>query len=132
MADMKVAIIDAEIVGATKHRFPNLCSMKLSSYHKSMGDVVVLKTDYENLSSYDKVYISKVFTKTIVPDEVLLLDMSSTAALGSFTTRLPPSRMISSTQCQITIYTMSGFRNESNRATSRPNSGIIQTTPSVT
>ena len=44
---MNIAIIDAEIVGKTKHRFPNLCSMKLSSYHKSIGDLVKLKTDYE-------------------------------------------------------------------------------------
>lgn len=89
MADMKVAIIDAEIVGATKHRFPNLCSMKLSSYHKSMGDVVVLKTDYENLSSYDKVYISKVFTKTIVPDEALLLDNVEYGGTGFFYDKAP-------------------------------------------
>ena len=86
---MRVAIIDSEIVGATKHRFPNLCSMKLSSYHKSMGDVVVLKTDYENLSSYDKVYISKVFTKTIVPDEVLLLDNVEYGGTGFFYDKAP-------------------------------------------
>ena len=61
---MNIAIIDAEIVGKTKHRFPNLCSMKLSSYHKSIGDSVILKTDYKGLELFDKVYISKVFTKT--------------------------------------------------------------------
>lgn len=25
---MKIGIIDAEIIGKSKHRFPNLCSMK--------------------------------------------------------------------------------------------------------
>ena len=65
----KIAIIDADIVGKKKHRFPNLCSMKLSAYHKKMGDIVTLKTDYDNLDIFDKVYISKVFTDTEVPGE---------------------------------------------------------------
>lgn len=64
-----VAIIDADIIGKKKHRFPNLCCMKLSAYHKSMGDTVTLKTDYDDIDSFDKVYISKVFTDTEIPDE---------------------------------------------------------------
>ena len=64
-----IAIIDADIVGKKKHRFPNLCCMKISSYHKNIGDTVTLKTDYENLDAYDLVYISKVFTDTVVPGE---------------------------------------------------------------
>ena len=71
---MKIGIIDAEIIGKTKHRFPNLCSMKLSSYHKSRGDSVELLLSYKYLWRYDKVYISKVFTKTPVPEEVLTLE----------------------------------------------------------
>lgn len=67
--EMNIAIIDADIVGKRKHRFPNLCCMKLSAYHKSIGDSVLLKTDYDNLDVYDKVYISKVFTDTEVPGE---------------------------------------------------------------
>ena len=47
---MKIGIIDAEIIGKTKHRFPNLCSMKLSSYHKSRGDSVELLLSYKYLS----------------------------------------------------------------------------------
>lgn len=66
---MKIAVIDAEIVGKTRHRFPNLCCMKISAYHKSLGDSVVLKTNFENLDAFDKVYISKVFTDTEVPGE---------------------------------------------------------------
>lgn len=34
---MKVAIIDADLIGRKKHRFPNLACMKLSAYHKSGG-----------------------------------------------------------------------------------------------
>ena len=68
---MTIAIIDAELIAGKRHRFPNLCSMKISAYHKSKGDTVYLKTEYENLENFDKVYISKVFTKTEVPEAVL-------------------------------------------------------------
>lgn len=43
--------------------------MKISSYHKKLGDNVILKTDYDDLNDFDKVYISKVFTDTEVPGE---------------------------------------------------------------
>lgn len=66
---MKVAIIDADLVGRKKHRFPNLVSMKISAYHKNIGNEVTLKLDYENLDKYDKVYLSKVFTDTEIPGE---------------------------------------------------------------
>ena len=65
----KIAVIDADIIGKKKHRFPNLCCMKISSYHKQNGDSVILKTNYDDLDSFDKVYISKVFTDTEVPGE---------------------------------------------------------------
>jgi len=45
--------------------------MKLSAYYKSQGKAVVLKTDTENLADYEKVFISKVFTKTYVNEEAL-------------------------------------------------------------
>lgn len=50
-----IAIIDADIVGKKKHRFPNLCCMKISAYHKKIGDLVTLKTDYQSLDLFDKV-----------------------------------------------------------------------------
>ena len=65
---MKIAIIDADLIGRSKHRFPNLACEKISSYYKELGNEVVLKLDYENLEEYDRLYISKVFTDTIVPD----------------------------------------------------------------
>lgn len=61
---MRIAIIDADLISRTKHRFPNLACMKLSGYYKTLGNTVELKTDYEHLSQYDKVFISKVFTDT--------------------------------------------------------------------
>lgn len=87
---MNIAIIDAEIVGKTKHRFPNLCSMKLSSYHKSTGDSVTLKTDYEGLELFDKVYISKVFTKTEVPEHVLSMPNVQYGGTGFYYDKAPP------------------------------------------
>lgn len=66
---MKIGIIDAEIIGKSKHRFPNLCCMKISSYHKQRGDDVTLLLDYNSTDAYDKVYVSKVFVKTEIPCE---------------------------------------------------------------
>lgn len=44
---MNIAIIDADLLGRTKHRFPNLVCMKLSAYYKSKGhEVRVVKTKF--------------------------------------------------------------------------------------
>lgn len=66
---MKIGLIDVD-----GHNFPNLPLMKLSAYHKSLGD----KVDWWNgLEHYDMVYMSKVFTDTpdcefaIQADEVI-------------------------------------------------------------
>lgn len=67
---MKIGIIDADLISRNKHRFPNLACEKIAGYHKRIGDDVTLitKWDYFLLLGYDKVYISKVFTDTVVPD----------------------------------------------------------------
>lgn len=67
---MRVAIIDADLLGRNKHRFPNLVCEKISAYHKENNDEVVLKLDYDNLDEFDEVYISKVFTDTPVPRRI--------------------------------------------------------------
>lgn len=69
-SNMQVAVIDADLIGRKKHRFPNLACMKVSSYHKAKGDEVILKLNYDEIHTFDKVYISKVFSDTPVPDEV--------------------------------------------------------------
>lgn len=68
MMRRKIAVIDADLIGRKKHRFPNLCCMKISGYFKSQGAAVTSQTNYENLEEYDKVFIAKVFTDTPVPD----------------------------------------------------------------
>ncbi len=65
---MSIAIIDADLIGRSKHRFPNLACEKISAYWKELGYVVELKLDYSGLEKYEQVFISKVFTDTVVPD----------------------------------------------------------------
>lgn len=68
---MKIGIIDADLLCRKKHRFPNLACMKISSYHKQQGHDVTLLLSWEDLTDYDKVFVSKVFTDTKIPDGVL-------------------------------------------------------------
>jgi hypothetical protein len=64
---MEIGIIDADLLGREKHRFPNLVCEKLSSYWKEKGANVTLLKNYDFLEKYDEVYISKVFTDTPCP-----------------------------------------------------------------
>lgn len=68
---MAIGIIDADLLGRKKHRFPNLACEKISGYWKSRGEQVVLLKDYDSTENYDHVYVSKVFTDTPVPDWIL-------------------------------------------------------------
>ena len=86
---MKIAIIDADLIGRSKHRFPNLVCMKLSGYYKERGAEVELKLDYENLVVYDKVFISKVFTNTPIDEEILKLPNVEYGGTGFFYDRAP-------------------------------------------
>lgn len=87
---MRVGIIDADLIGKKKHRFPNLACMKISSFYKSAGYTVDLLLGYENTSEYDRVYISKVFTETPVPDEVLSMSNVVYGGTGFFYDKAPP------------------------------------------
>lgn len=86
---MRVAIIDADLIGRVKHRFPNLVCMKLSGYYKEQGADVELKLDYENLDFYDKVFISKVFTDTPIDESVLKLPNVEYGGTGFFFDKAP-------------------------------------------
>ena len=85
---MRVAIIDADLIGRKRHRFPNLACMKLSSYYKSQAEVV-LKTDYNDLHDFDKVFISKVFTDTPIDDSILILPNVEYGGTGFFYDKAP-------------------------------------------
>ena len=86
----KIAVIDADLIGRKRHRFPNLVCMKLSGYHKAKGDSVILKTDYDGLDSFDKVYIAKVFTDTQIPSAVLSLPNVEYGGTGFFYDKAVP------------------------------------------
>lgn len=86
---MNVAIIDADLIGRKKHRFPNLACMKLSGYHKRKGDHVELLTSYE-LLGWDLIYVSKVFTDTEVPEEVLTAPNVQYGGTGFYYDQAPP------------------------------------------
>lgn len=64
---MRIGIIDADLLGRTKHRFPNLVCEKISAYWKEKGEEVHLLLDYDHFNDYDQIYVSKVFTDTPVP-----------------------------------------------------------------
>lgn len=87
---LNIAIIDADLIGRSKHRFPNLASMKISGYYKQLGYNVVLKLDYEGLEHYDRVFISKVFTETKVPDIVLEMENVEYGGTGFFYDKATP------------------------------------------
>ena len=65
---MKIGIIDADLIGRKKHRFPNLACEKISGYWKDKGHEVHLLLDYNWANDFDHIYISKVFTDTPSPD----------------------------------------------------------------
>lgn len=79
-----IGIIDAEIIGKNKHRFPNLVCMKLSSYHKQNRDNVTLLLSYEEVDKYDLVYISKVFIKTEIPCEPIDKSLKTESTIVEF------------------------------------------------
>lgn len=86
---MRVGIIDADLIGRKKHRFPNLVSEKISAYWKERGAEVELKLDYENLDSYDHVYISKVFTDTPFPKGIVESDRIHMGGTGFYFDKAP-------------------------------------------
>lgn len=86
---MKIGIIDADLLNKTRHRFPNLASMKISGYFKEQGHNVELLLSYDNLDQYNKVYISKVFTDTPVPEDVLKMDNVEYGGTGFFFDKAP-------------------------------------------
>lgn len=85
----KIAVIDADLIGRKRHRFPNLACMKLSGCHKELGDEVVLKTDYEGMDGFDRVYLSKVFTDTEVPEGILERENVSYGGTGFYYDKAP-------------------------------------------
>ena len=62
---MKIGLIDADLSDSGTN-FPNLALMKLSNYHQQQGNETKLIT-YNDIPSYDKVFVAKVFSSTNIP-----------------------------------------------------------------
>lgn len=85
---MKIGLHDADKENLSKKRkpFPNYALMKISAYHKSLGDEVEWWSKGEN---YDRVYSSKVFNFT--PENPDLPPDTVKGGTGyGFFTELPP------------------------------------------
>ena len=80
---MNIGLIDVD----GHSGFPNLAQMKLSAYHKSIGDSV---ERWDGLKHYDKVYMSKVFTFT--PDEETWINADEVVRGGLVIKTIPPCR----------------------------------------
>ena len=89
MSKLRIAVIDADLIGRKRHRFPNLACMKISGYHKEQGHSVSLLTDYNHIDEYDRVFISKVFTDTVVPAWAVNRDHVEYGGTGFFFDQAP-------------------------------------------
>ena len=61
MSKLKIGLHDSEKDYLKRKIFPNYALMKISAYHKSIGDIVEWWNPIEN---YDKIYSSKIFDFT--------------------------------------------------------------------
>lgn len=84
-----IGIIDADLIGRKRHRFPNLVCMKISGYYKEQGCHVELLTDFEEIEFYDKVFISKVFTDTPIDERILELENVEYGGTGFYFEKAP-------------------------------------------
>lgn len=68
---MKIGLIDSDLMdNGTRH--PNLALMKIAGFYKDQdNEVKLIYKDYLEVDNYDKVFISKVFSFTEVPEWVL-------------------------------------------------------------
>ena len=72
---MKIGLIDVD-----SHRWPNLCLMKLSAYHKAQGDDVEW---WSPEGRYDLVYKSRVFTDTYSQDTITVTNAGEVVCGGT-------------------------------------------------
>lgn len=86
---MRIGIVDADLLGRKKHRFPNLVCEKLSGYWKDQGANVTLLMDYDHFEDYDHVYVSKVFTDTPVPEWLQETDTVHIGGTGFYFDKAP-------------------------------------------
>lgn len=86
---MRIGIIDADLLYRKRHRFPNLACMKISAYWKEQGVKTELLLDYSQIEEYDRIYLSKVFTDTFVPNHILSMEKIVYGGTGFFYDQAP-------------------------------------------
>lgn len=90
---MNIALIDSDLLDSNANRFPNLALMKLSKFYskRGKGNTTKLILDYKELkeTKFDKIFLSKVFTKTKVPDWVMKLPNLEYGGTGFFYDKAP-------------------------------------------
>lgn len=81
---MKIGLLDADLMDhGTRH--PNLALMKISGYYKEQGHLVrLIYNSYKEVYEYDQVFISKVFTFSEIPPEILELPYVHIGGTGFF------------------------------------------------
>ena len=122
---MRIGIMDADLLCGSRHSFPNLACMKLSGFHKSRGDDTELVLDPGMVTAYDRIYVSKVFTDTVVWT-------TWSAAVQDFSmTKRNHCRKRQNTTCRIMGYTRSLSRTVSILGKQRHRTGFIQIILSV-
>jgi len=85
---MKIGIIDADLI-ASNTKFPNLALMKISGKYKEYGHDVSLTT-WDDVNTYDKVYVSKVFDYTPCDKDILKQQHVTYGGTGFFGHEAPP------------------------------------------
>lgn len=79
----KIGLIDADLLdNGTRH--PNLALMKIAGYYKDNSYDVELIKSYNDVKGYKEIFISKVFTFTKVPQEILDMDNIHIGGTGFF------------------------------------------------
>lgn len=64
--------------------------MKISAYQKQQGHKVHLLRSYDEIEDFDKIFISKVFTDTEIPDGITELPWVEYGGTGFFYDKAPP------------------------------------------
>lgn len=79
----KIGIIDADLLdNGTRH--PNLALMKIAGFYKDKGEDVELIRSYDDVKQYKQIFMSKVFTFTEIPDDILELNNIQIGGTGFF------------------------------------------------
>lgn len=85
-----IGMLDADRLYRTHQKYPNLAVMKIAAYQKEKGHRVKLIDKDTDLDRFDHIYISKVFTDTVVPKEILVRDNITIGGIGFYFDKAAP------------------------------------------